>query len=53
MRPIGCLEKNHDHPAKTHCSMHHRAQALYMMKKLGLENLPEGDVFSWENSGKN
>lgn len=31
-------------------SMHHRAQALYMMKKLGLPNLPEGDVFSWANS---
>ena len=28
--------------------MHHRAQLLYMMRKLGLENLPEGDVLSWE-----
>jgi uncharacterized damage-inducible protein DinB len=30
-------------------SMHHRAQLLYMMKALGLRNLPEGDVFSWES----
>jgi uncharacterized damage-inducible protein DinB len=29
-------------------SMHHRAQLLWMLKKLGLENLPEGDVLSWE-----
>ena len=29
-------------------SMHHRAQLLHMLKKLGLEGLPEGDVLSWE-----
>jgi uncharacterized damage-inducible protein DinB len=29
-------------------SMHHRAQLLWMLKKLGLEDLPEGDVLSWE-----
>ncbi len=29
-------------------SMHHRAQLLYMLRKLGLEGLPEGDVLSWE-----
>jgi uncharacterized damage-inducible protein DinB len=30
-------------------SMHHRAQALYMLRRLGLHNnLPEGDVLSWE-----
>lgn len=29
-------------------SMHHRAQVLYMLKKLGLADLPEGDVLSWE-----
>jgi uncharacterized damage-inducible protein DinB len=29
-------------------SMHHRAQLLYMLRRLGLTNLPEGDVFSWE-----
>jgi len=29
-------------------SMHHRAQLLWMLKKLGLKNLPEGDVLSWE-----
>jgi uncharacterized damage-inducible protein DinB len=33
--------------AITH-SMHHRAQVLYMMRQLGLKNLPEGDVLSWE-----
>jgi uncharacterized damage-inducible protein DinB len=34
--------------ALTH-SMHHRAQLLYMLRKLGLKTLPEGDVLSWEN----
>ena len=29
-------------------SMHHRAQLLYMLRRLGVENLPEGDVLSWE-----
>ncbi len=29
-------------------SMHHRAQLLYMLRRLGLEGLPEGDVLSWE-----
>lgn len=29
-------------------SMHHRAQAIYMLGKLGLKDLPEGDVLSWE-----
>ncbi len=29
-------------------SMHHRAQLLYMLRKLGLGDLPEGDVLSWE-----
>ncbi len=28
-------------------SMHHRAQLLYMMRCVGLSDLPEGDVFSW------
>jgi uncharacterized damage-inducible protein DinB len=28
--------------------MHHRAQVLYLLRKLGLEGLPEGDVLSWE-----
>ena len=28
--------------------MHHRAQVLYMLRRLGLTNLPEGDVLSWE-----
>ncbi len=31
-------------------SMHHRAQILNMLKRSGVTNLPEGDVFSWENS---
>ncbi len=29
-------------------SMHHRAQLLYMLRQLGMTELPEGDVFSWE-----
>lgn len=29
-------------------SMHHRAQLLYMLRRLSLEQLPEGDVLSWE-----
>ena len=30
-------------------SMHHRAQLLYLLRRLGVENVPEGDVLSWEN----
>lgn len=30
-------------------SMHHRAQVLYLLRRLGVTDLPEGDVFSWEN----
>ncbi len=29
-------------------SMHHRGQAIHMMKRLGVEDVPEGDVLSWE-----
>jgi uncharacterized damage-inducible protein DinB len=29
-------------------SMHHRAQLLYMLRQLGMKDLPEGDVLSWE-----
>jgi uncharacterized damage-inducible protein DinB len=29
-------------------SMHHRAQALHMLRALGVPNVPEGDVLSWE-----
>lgn len=29
-------------------SMHHRAQLLYLMRRIGIPNVPEGDVFSWE-----
>ena len=28
--------------------MHHRAQVLYMLDKLGLNDLPEGDLLGWE-----
>lgn len=31
-------------------SMHHRAQLLYMLRLTGMQNLPEGDVFSCENA---
>ncbi|MGE0760902.1 MAG: DinB family protein [Vicinamibacterales bacterium] len=30
-------------------SMHHRAQLLYMLRQLGVSDLPEGDVLSWEH----
>jgi uncharacterized damage-inducible protein DinB len=30
-------------------SMHHRAQILYLLRRSGVQNVPEGDVFSWEN----
>jgi uncharacterized damage-inducible protein DinB/ribosomal protein S18 acetylase RimI-like enzyme len=30
-------------------SMHHRAQLLYLLRLTGVSDLPEGDVFSWEN----
>ncbi|WP_417392115.1 DinB family protein [Gimesia sp.] len=30
-------------------SMHHRAQLLYLLRLSGVDSLPEGDVFSWEN----
>jgi RimJ/RimL family protein N-acetyltransferase/uncharacterized damage-inducible protein DinB len=33
-------------------STHHRAQALLMLRELGVQDLPEGDVFSWENAGR-
>ncbi len=33
-------------------SMHHRAQVLYMLRLAGVQELPEGDVFSWENNTK-
>jgi len=29
--------------------MHHRAQLLYMLRQLGVKDLPEGDVLSWEH----
>jgi uncharacterized damage-inducible protein DinB len=28
--------------------MHHRAQVLHMLRRLGVSGLPEGDVLSWE-----
>ena len=30
-------------------SMHHRAQAMYMMEQLGLDDVIEGDVLGWES----
>lgn len=29
-------------------NMHHRAQILTMLRQLGLQDLPEGDLLSWE-----
>jgi len=29
-------------------NMHHRAQLLYMLDRLGLRDLPEGDLLGWE-----
>lgn len=31
-------------------NMHHRAHLLYFLRRLGIENLPEGDVLTWEQS---
>ena len=31
-------------------SMLHRSEALHILQRLGVPNLPEGDVLSWENS---
>ena len=28
--------------------MHHRSQALHMLRRLGVPGVPEGDVLSWE-----
>lgn len=33
-------------------SMHHRAQVLYMLRLSGVQELPEGDIFSWEAYSK-
>ena len=33
-------------------SMHHRAQLLYMLRRLGVTELPEGDVLSWEKQAQ-
>ncbi len=29
-------------------NMHHRAELLHMLARLGVPDLPEGDVLSWE-----
>lgn len=31
-------------------SMHHRGQIIFMLRRLGVEDVPEGDVLSWERS---
>lgn len=33
-------------------SMHHRAQILYMLEQLGVENLIEGDALGWEGQAR-
>lgn len=30
-------------------SMHHRSQVIHMLRRLGVVDVPEGDVLSWEN----
>jgi uncharacterized damage-inducible protein DinB len=29
-------------------SMHHRAEILHILKRVGVENLPEGDLMGWD-----
>jgi uncharacterized damage-inducible protein DinB len=31
-------------------NMHHRAEVLHMMHRLGMKNLPEGDLMGWDQS---
>lgn len=33
-------------------SMHHRAQALHLLRRVGVTSLPEGDVFSWARQAR-
>jgi len=33
-------------------SMHHRAQAMYILEKLGVENVIEGDALGWEGQAR-
>jgi uncharacterized damage-inducible protein DinB len=33
-------------------SMHHRAQLLFLLRQLGIRDLPEGDVLSWEQQAR-
>src|SRR4051812_26462030 len=33
-------------------SMHHRAQLLYLLRRLGVKDLPEGDVLGWEQQAR-
>jgi len=33
-------------------SMHHRAQALYIMERLGLKDVIEGDALGWESTAR-
>lgn len=33
-------------------SMHHRAQILFMLEQLGVENVIEGDVLGWESQAR-
>ena len=33
-------------------SMHHRGQAIHMLRRLGVADVPEGDVLSWERRAR-
>ncbi|MEO0514317.1 MAG: DinB family protein [Planctomycetota bacterium] len=52
------IDPNHNPPSRktfggciTHLAthaMHHRAQLLFMLRRLGVADVPEGDALSWE-----
>ncbi len=33
-------------------SMHHRAQVMYILEQLGVENVIEGDALGWEGQAR-
>ena len=48
---VGCVVLTHGarvHDKVISDDMHHRAELLHMLGKLGVPDLPEGDVLGWE-----